>query len=227
MRGEVLPFTDTAEAVRAWVHGWSASRGAAEPALSAWGFTVDVGLPGHVMRHVLPAADEAAVHDITERATAPGVWLKAFVPPETLEPWLAPGWHLAGGPGHLMCAPLSVAPTRAPGPIPAGYRLNTWTRDGVTRALVRTADGVFAARGQIAVTGHTAVVDQVETAPAHQRRGLGHLVMHSLTAAAAEQGATAGVLGATPEGRALYERTGWRVLAPLTSALRGPDPTDT
>ncbi|WP_322869633.1 GNAT family N-acetyltransferase [Streptomyces goshikiensis] len=222
--GEVLPFAHTAEAVHAWVHGWSASRGAAEPEPSAWGFTIDLGLSGHVMRHVLHAADEATVRKITEHTTVPGVWLKAFVPPETLEPWLAPGWHLAGGAGYLMSAPLPVATTRAPGPVPEGYRMDTWTRDGVTRALVRTTDGAFAARGQIAVTGHSAVVDQVETDRAHQRRGLGRLVMHGLTEAAAAQGATAGVLGATPEGRALYETTGWRVLAPLTSALRGPDP---
>ncbi|MFI5669908.1 GNAT family N-acetyltransferase [Streptomyces sp. NPDC051704] len=222
-----MPFAHTAEAVRAWVHGWSASRGAAEPAPSAWGFTIDVGLHGHVMRHVLHSADEDTVRAITAGATAPGVWLKAFVPPETLEPWLAPGWHLAGGAGYLMAAPLPVAPTRTPDRIPEGYRMNTWTRDGVTRALVRTAGGAFAARAQIAVTGHTAVVDQVETDPAHQRRGLGRLVMNRLTGAAAEQGATAGVLGATPEGRALYETTGWRVLAPLTSALRGPDPAGT
>ncbi|MER6779487.1 MULTISPECIES: GNAT family N-acetyltransferase [unclassified Streptomyces] len=222
-----MPFAHTAEAVRAWVHGWSASRGAAEPAPSAWGFTIDVGLHGHVMRHVLHSADEATVRGITGSATAPGVWLKAFVPPETLAPWLAPGWRLAGGAGYLMSASLPLAPARAPGRIPEGYRMNTWTRDGVTRALVRTADGAFAARAQIAVTGHTAVVDQVETDPAHQRRGLGRLVMDRLTEAAAEHGATAGVLGATPEGRALYEATGWRVLAPLTSALRGPDPAGT
>jgi GNAT superfamily N-acetyltransferase len=179
------------------------------------------------MRHVLHSAEEATVHEITKHATAPGVWLKAFVPPETLEPWLAPGWYLAGGSGHLMSASLPLAPTRAPGPIPDGYQLDIWTRAGVTRALVRTVDGAFAARGQIAVTGPTAVVDQVETDPVHQRRGLGRLVMHRLTDAAAEQKATAGVLGATPEGRSLYETAGWRVLAPLTGAMRGPGPAGT
>lgn len=36
------------------------------------------------------------------------------------------------------------------------------------------------------------------------------------------------MLGATPEGRALYETTaGWRVLAPLTGALQGLGPADT
>ncbi|MEU9080948.1 GNAT family N-acetyltransferase [Streptomyces sp. NPDC048357] len=193
-----------------------------------WGFTIDVGLHGHVMRHVLHSADEATVRKLTEHATAPGVWLKAFVPPETLEPWLAPGWHLAGGPGYLMSAPLPAGhAARALTEAPDGYRLDTWTRAGVTRALVRTAHGAFAARGQVAVTGPGAVVDQVETDPAHQRRGLGRLVMGRLTAAAAGQGATAGVLGATPEGRALYETMGWRTVAPLTGALRGPDPSGT
>ncbi|MGH1551630.1 GNAT family N-acetyltransferase [Streptomyces sp. L7] len=100
--------------------------------------------------------------------------------------------------------------------VPAGYRLRTWSRAGVTRALVRTEDGAFAARGQIAVTGSTAVVDQVETDPAHRRRGLGRLVMAVLADAAAGQGAVVGVLGATPEGRALYE----------CSRMVRPGPTD-
>ncbi|MEV6001445.1 GNAT family N-acetyltransferase [Streptomyces griseomycini] len=222
-----MSFAHTAEAVPAWVHGWSVSRGAAQPVSRAWGFTIDVGLPGHVVRHVLPAADEATVHKITESATAPGVWLKTFVPHETLEPWLAPGWRLAGGAGFLMSASLHAAHAQAPAKTPDGYRLRTWTRAGVTRALVRTTSGAFAARGQIAVTGPTAVVDQVETDPAHQRRGLGRLVMRVLIEAASEQGATAGLLGATREGRALYETMGWRVLAPLTGAVRGPDTADT
>ncbi|MFD8891501.1 GNAT family N-acetyltransferase [Streptomyces sp. NPDC059558] len=222
-----MAFAHTAEAARAWVHGWTLSRGAAEPVPRAWGFTIDVGLAGHVMRHVLHSADEVTVRRVTGHASAPGVWLKALVPPETLEAWLAPGWHLAGGAGYLMSASLPVAPTRARPGAPDGYRLDTWTRAGVTRALVRTADGAFAARGQVAVTGLGAVVDQVETDPAHQRRGLGRLVMARLTAAAAEQGATAGVLGATPDGRALYETMGWRTLAPLTGAVRGPDSSDT
>ncbi|MFE4638166.1 GNAT family N-acetyltransferase [Streptomyces sp. NPDC056773] len=109
---------------------------------------------------------------------------------------------------------------------PGGYRVSSWTRGGVTRVPVRTADGAFAARGQVAISGRSAVVDQVETDPARQRRGLGRLVMRRLAAAAAGQGATSGVLGATPEGRALYETMGWRTLAPLTSAVREPSILD-
>ncbi|CAM5537267.1 hypothetical protein GCM10010261_02860 [Streptomyces pilosus] len=211
---------NAAEAVRAWVSGWSLSRGTAEPVPTTWGFTIDVGLPGHVARHVLTAADEAAVRKITESTTAPGVWLKAPVAPEALEPWLGLGWSLAGGPGFLMSAPLDAARSQAPPEAAGGYRLRRWTRAGVTRVLVRTVDGAFAARGQIAVAGPTAVVDQVETDPAHRRRGLGRLVMRTLAGAAASQGATEGTLVATPEGQILYETTGWRTLTPLTGAVR-------
>ncbi|MFC8519738.1 GNAT family N-acetyltransferase [Streptomyces sp. NPDC057257] len=211
---------NTAEAIQAWVSGWSVSRGAADPAATAWGFTIDVGLPGHVVRHVLTTADDAAIRKITEDTTAPGVWLKAPASPEALEPWLGLGWSLAGGPGFLMSVPLSAACSDAPPKTADGYRLRSWIRAGVTHVLVRTTDGAFAARGQIAVVGPTAVVDQVETDPAHQRRGLGRLVMHTLAIAAVGQGATEGVLVATSEGRALYETEGWHVLAPLTGAMR-------
>lgn len=214
-----MPFVTTAEAVRAWVRGWTVSRGAADPVPEPWGYTVDVGLPGHVMRHVLTDAGEAVVRKITENTTAPGVWLKTFVPPEALEPRLAPGWSLAGGLGFLMTATLRA---EAPAEPADGYRLRTWTRAGVTRVLVRTTDGALAARGQVAVTGPTAVVDQIESYPDHQRRGLGRVVMRTLTNAAADAGATGGVLGATPDGRALYETVGWREVAPLTGAMSGP-----
>ncbi|MER6408120.1 GNAT family N-acetyltransferase [Streptomyces viridosporus] len=81
--------------------------------------------------------------------------------------------------------------------------MRTWARGGVTRVLVLTEDGAFAARGQIAVPspGHTAVVDQVETSPAHRRRGLGSLVMRALENAAVATGSSTGAPAATTGGR--------------------------
>lgn len=179
------------------------------------------------MTHVLPTADEATVREITGSPAVPGIWLKALVPSATLASWLTPGWSLPGEPGFLMSAPLRVAPDDARTVLPEGYRLRTWTQADVTRALVHAPDGTHAARGQVAFTGTTAVVDKVQTYPGHQRRGLGRLIMHTLSDAAVAQGATRGVLAATSEGRALYETAGWAVLAPLSSAVRGPDPVET
>ncbi|MEU9363561.1 GNAT family N-acetyltransferase [Streptomyces avermitilis] len=215
------------ELVRAWVDGWVVSRGAAPPVVEPWGYTVDVGQPEHITRHVLAATNDrverAAVRKVAGAVTGAGVWLKAFADPAVVEPWLGEGWWVDPEPGHLMSVSLRGAEAGA-GAVTAdqaaaeGYRLRGWSRGGVTRVIVAAPDGSWAARGQIAPTGATAVVDQIETSPAHRRRGLGTLVLRTLARAAVDQGAEMGVLAGTPEGRALYESLGWTVAAPLTSA---------
>lgn len=207
------------ELVRAWVEGWAVSRLASPPVAEEWGFSCDDALPGHITRHVLPEADEALVVKLMAACTVPGTRLKVLLPPETVRPWLLPGWSL-GDPGFLMSAPLRPVPA----PVPDGYRLRTWARGGLVRALVDD-EGGFAARGQVAIPpgADTAVVDQVETAADQRRKGLGSLVMRTLVNAAAEAGASTGVLGASAEGRALYTALGWRTDAPLTGIVHRPD----
>jgi GNAT superfamily N-acetyltransferase len=205
--------------VRAWVDGWVVSRGAAPPVVEPWGCTVDVGQAEHVTRHVLGATgdevEEATVRKVADAVTGAGVWLKVFAEPSRVGPWLGDGWWVDPEPGFLMSTRLTGEPAA---PVPDGYRVRLWSRGGVIRVLVTAADGSWAARGQIAPTGATAVADQIETAPAHRRKGLGRFVMRTLARAAVDRGAETGVLGATPEGRALYESLGWQVDAELTSA---------
>ncbi|MEU5776440.1 GNAT family N-acetyltransferase [Streptomyces venezuelae] len=211
---------DTAT-VRAWVDGWVVSRGAAPAVEQPWGYTVDVGLPHQVTRHVLTSTGEAVVRRVVEKTTAPGTWLKVFAAPEAIAPWLTPEWAF-DDPCFLMSTTLRTSTTD----LPAGYRLRTWSRGGVTRALVLAADGSFAAHGQAAgPSGAESVVfDQIETATAHRRKGLGRTVMNALANAAVATGARSGVLGATVEGRGLYESLGWSVRAPLTGVvLKSPD----
>ncbi|KUF16124.1 GNAT family N-acetyltransferase [Streptomyces silvensis] len=215
------------EAVRAWVDGWVVSRGASPPFVEPWGFTVDVGQIKHPTRHVLAATGgdlhEADVRKVAASVNGADVWLKAFDHADRVAPWLGPEWWVDPEPGYLMTVPLAPAtPDRLIAP--DGYRLRTWSRGGVVRAMIATTDGAWVARGQIAPTGRTAVADQIETSPEHRRKGLGSLIMRTLAAAAFEQGAEFGVLAGTPDGRALYESLGWRVAAGLTSARRkGPE----
>ncbi|WP_226967352.1 GNAT family N-acetyltransferase [Streptomyces phaeolivaceus] len=210
--------------VRAWVDGWVLSRGAAPPVVEPWGRTIDMGMAQHVTRHVLSATgdqvEETTVRKVADAVTGTGVWLKVFAEPSRVTPWLGEGWWVDPEPGCLMSTRLGThgSPAATPLPVPDGYRLRTWSSGGVTRVMIAAPDGSFAARGQIAPTGTTAVVDQMETSPDHRRRGLGTLVMHTLTRSALARGAEIGVLGGTPDGRALYESLGWRVEAPLTSA---------
>ncbi|MFI6942333.1 GNAT family N-acetyltransferase [Streptomyces sp. NPDC050418] len=205
--------------VREWVDGWVVSRGASEPVVEPWGYTVHVGQIPHVSRHVLAATNdavlEADVRKVTESSRGVNWHLKVFADPARVVPWLAPGWEPYGSGDYLMTTELRPEPEVV---LADGYRMHTWTRGGVTRVLVADEDGSFAARGQIAPVGASAVVDQIETAEEHQRRGLGKAVMRTLHAAARAQGSTRAVLACTPEGRLLYEAVGWRIVAPLTNA---------
>lgn len=113
--------------------------------------------------------------------------------------------------------------------------METEHRDGVFRVRVTAPD----ARGQVAAAGDgrteeggtydggtgggTAVVDQVETWEDHRRRGLGQLVLRTLETAAADAGATTGVLAATRDGLGLYTSLGRRLQGPVTGVVRGTD----
>ncbi|MFD7338040.1 GNAT family N-acetyltransferase [Streptomyces violascens] len=204
-------------AVRAWIDGWVVSRGTSDPIGRPWGWTIDVGQATHVSRHVLPAPAEADVRALVAATSTPGTWLKLFAEDDTVRPWLTEGWQF-DQPGYLMTIPLTAQRPE----VPAGYTLTTWTRGGVTRVLIRTTEGHFAARGQIAPTGPAAVADQIETAPTHQRRGLGSLVMRTLQNTAYEAGARTGILVGTPEGQSLYSALGWETRSPMASLYFSP-----
>ncbi|GAA2291819.1 hypothetical protein GCM10010149_44130 [Nonomuraea roseoviolacea subsp. roseoviolacea] len=217
------------EPVRAWVYGWVVSRDAPTPVHEPWGLRVDVGLPGHMVRHVVPAPTPAILRRLAALPSVPGTWLKLCAPREDVAPWLPPAWDVQE-PEYLMTIPLDPVPrtrgvtgmtaaARAGVAAPHGYTLAVTTRAGVTVARLLTTAGEMAARGQLAIAGATAVVDKVETAPHHRRRGLGTVVMRALTATAAAGGAADGVLVATPAGRSLYETLGWAVHTPMTAAV--------
>ncbi|MGW7413628.1 GNAT family N-acetyltransferase [Streptomyces sp. NPDC054863] len=215
-----MAFATTTDAVRAWTEGWAVSRGAADPVPQPWGVTIDIGLPKAVTRHVLfdaYASDGTTVRKLLRPDAAPGTWIKFVEPPEAVAPWMAEGWEY-DTPGHLMS--LELTPDLSAPDVPTGCTRRSWTRAGLTRVLVLAADGSLGVRGQVAVTGRTAVVDQVETNPAHRRKGLGTLMMRTLQAYAAQQGAQDCVLGATDDGRALYSNLGWHRHSALTGVFR-------
>lgn len=222
---------DSSAITSAWVAGWAVNRSTPAPVVEPWGYRIHVGLPGHVFRHVLPEPDEPSVRKLCETVTEPGAWLKMLAPPERVAGWITPGWTVPDDPGFMMFHALRRSAPPAP---PAGYSVETESRDGVFRVRVTAPDGSPAARGQVAAAGDggtsrggtgggTAVVDQVETWEDHRRRGLGRLVMRTLETAAADAGATTGVLAATRDGLGLYTSLGWRLQGPVTGVVRGTD----
>ena len=89
------------ELATAWVGGWVVSRGTSAPRRTPWGLRIDVGQPRDAARYVMLEAREPLVRDLVGRASTPALWLKTFVDPEKVEPWLSPDWT-RDAPGWLM-----------------------------------------------------------------------------------------------------------------------------
>jgi GNAT superfamily N-acetyltransferase len=196
---------------RAWVAGWVVSHGSPQPVPEPGGLRIEVGAPGHAVRHVLFDADDATIRALAESVTIPTTSIKGLMESGNLARLLSPDWT-PDPPHFLMTASLRAASVR----IARGYTLTVEQERGVTCARVLAAYGSVAARGKVAVTGETCVFDTIETEPDHQRRGLGSAVMTALTNAAMDLGAATGILSATVQGRALYETLGWHVAGPLS-----------
>jgi GNAT superfamily N-acetyltransferase len=193
--------------VEAWATGWALSRDVGPPVRVAGGHRIVVGQPGHVERYVFPTLDATTLSDMAARITAPGIFLKAFCASEALLAAVGPCWS-PQAPGDLMAVDLvAVPPPAAP---PAGYFQNLRAEGAVLVVDIHDTQGELAASGRAALTGGFAVFDKIVTDPAHQRRGLGRIVMSVLGERARTLEAGQGVLVATPEGRALYEVLGWR-----------------
>ncbi|MGP3683372.1 GNAT family N-acetyltransferase [Streptomyces sp. IBSNAI002] len=205
------------ELARSWVDGWTVSRRAPKPVDVPWGLRIQVGRPTEAVRHVLLDADAETARGLVRSITEPATCIKAFLEPDVMEPWFSPEWEPVD-PGFLMAVDLRPAVVHAPD----GYTATAETADGVVSVRILAAGGELAARGQVGLAGTACVFDQIITEPAHQRLGLGTVVMGALTNAAVEHGAGTGVLGATVQGRALYETLDWKVLAPLNGFIHEP-----
>ena len=110
-----------------------------------------------------------------------------------------------------------VGPAAAPA-LPESL-VGTWDIDaGLVHHRVEDGERVVA-EGAMGLHDGWATFDSVETAPSHQRRGLGRHVMTALVDHAHEEGAQRAVLAASADGRALYESLGWRVERELLSLM--------
>ncbi|MEV5979197.1 GNAT family N-acetyltransferase [Streptomyces sp. NPDC052114] len=205
------------EIARAWVEGWAVSRRTPGPVDMPWGLRVQVGSATQPVRHVLLDADAGTVRGLVASVTEPGTCVKGFLAPDVMEPWFPPEWEPIE-PCFLMAVDLRPSAVRAPD----GYTVTAETDGGVIGVRVLAADGEPAACGQVGLSDTACVFDQIVTEEAHRRRGLGTVVMGALTDAAVEHGAATGILGATVQGRALYETLDWKVLAPLTGFTYQP-----
>jgi GNAT superfamily N-acetyltransferase len=201
-----------------WLTGWSLARGLPLPQPYGGGLVVEVGWPEQVRRHVFGEAGEslqacaAAIH-------APFIYIKAAVEPALLRRVLTPDWQIEP-PRYLMYCPKAMTPA---GPPPAGYTAQLTIDHGASVLRFTDETGQTAAIGRVVLHRGTAVFDRIETLEPHRRKGLGTSLMCTLDTLADQASISERLLVATEAGRALYQRLGWQVVAPYSTAvLSGP-----
>ncbi len=191
-----------------WQTGWAGARDF-PPAVESDGvLRVDIGLPGRGVEYLVLDADDHPRR--VDRAA--GTALSAR------DPWLTVptrddgrtadrlhehGLRTPPLPEWMMAIRLEE---QRQVPFLAGYSPSFSRSGGVVRLHVQGPTGEPAASGQLAVVGDCAVPDKIETLAGHRRRGLGGAMMTALVDAAADLGATRGLLMASTQGRrALHE----------------------
>lgn len=198
-----------------WTRAWAISRGcpAALPALGGWFTYVD--LPDQVSRYVFPTLDPARLRALGSAIREPFVLIKVPVNAEAVQAALGREW-LAEQTGWFMRTALPDQPAEER----EGFSIVV--ADGPTRRYgMRAANGTIAARARLTVLEGRAIVDNVDTEPAFRRQGLATTLMQRLAADARAAGATVGLLTSTHAGKTVYERLGWDVLSPWTTAQLG------
>ncbi len=198
----------------AWTQGWWLTRDKAAPLVRPYGCAFNLGLPDNLERHVVIDFKADVLRELASRLHMPGTWLKVCAPAEQVAPLLPPRWRVQ--PAEYLMAQTLYQTTIA---VPDGYRPTVRTVGPVTDVELRGGHDEMAAKGRVAHTDGFAVFDHIETSPRHQRKGLGRVVMATLSDSALAHGARTGVLLATEEGRALYHAIGWTVVSPVTAAV--------
>ncbi|MFF1823203.1 GNAT family N-acetyltransferase [Kribbella sp. NPDC058245] len=199
------------ELLARWQRGWSRSRGWTNYTETDHVIAVQIGEPDRQVEYfTTDQYAEGAARMTLAAPHPPGSARLAVITPDPVR--VAEALHPLKivRTLWLMSTPLADHPQH---PIPPEYELHQTTSAGLIHAELRhhgpRNPGRVAATGRIAIDGTDAVADMIRTEPAHRRRGLAQALMSTLTTQAQLQGATTGLLLASPEGHLLYTSLHW------------------
>jgi GNAT superfamily N-acetyltransferase len=197
-----------------WTRGWAATREVSAPVRDGGAWRIDVGLPDQFARYVFAEAGPA-VTDRAEQTDRPWTFLKVCAEAAEVLPLLPPVWKMRP-PGYMMTLSGGMG---GDAPAPEGLHFEIETRGDVTFCRLLDSADAEAARGRVVVIDGVTVFDRIATSPEWRRRGLAGRIMRRLERIARDAGGRDGVLVATAEGRALYERLGWTLHSPYSTAV--------
>jgi hypothetical protein len=198
--------------VLAWQTAHSLARKSPPPVHDRGGFRVDTHSEKEVKRWVFPTLC-GGLHDVAREISTPRHYLKLCGTNDVLRSALPAKWEIQPE-NYFMETTATVRATTA---LPDGYRMELHQAGPVTQVHIVAPNGALAASGCAAETMEAFVYDRIETTPDHRRKGLGIAVMGAL-GSARKSSTGRQLLVATWEGRNLYARLGWEVIAPFATA---------
>ncbi len=207
-----------AEYVDGWVDGWTRARETERPEPVDGGWRVATGSAREVRRFVLSEPTPERLAAILQQGQPPTTCIKLPGEPEEWLPRFGEGWESIHE-GWFMTRALGKPQGRQP---PLRYEVEVEPSPTFVVASVLAPEGNVVASGRIGLGASYAVPDRIVTDERHRRLGLGTVVMAELERHALDAGLERAVLGATGDGRALYQRLGWDVGAPLAGATLQP-----
>jgi ribosomal protein S18 acetylase RimI-like enzyme len=208
------------ELVRRWQRGWGLCRGLPPARQLEWngtlsGLEAELGLPGRA-REVFTLSDEPEVVPELVAGAGPDTWVTVTTihrEDQVATQLTELGFEVFAERKSLMSIALADHPAAT-----AGSEYGVEVVDGPLEYVrVVHRSGAVAARGMAAVVAEDVVMHDIHTDPDHRRRGLGSVVMATLSRRAIERGATTGLLMATADGVRLYRRLGWLLRATMVT----------
>lgn len=198
--------------VFAWQAAHSLARKSPPPVHDHGGFRVDTHSEKEVKRWVFPKLCDG-LYDVARDILIPRHYLKLCGTNDELRSALPARWEVQPK-NYFMEAAAIVHETSS---LPDGYRMELHQAGPVTEVHIVAPNGDLAASGTAAETTDAFVYDRIETALDHRRKGLGIAVMSAL-GSARKSFLGPQLLVATDDGRGLYARLGWTVIAPFATA---------
>jgi hypothetical protein len=194
---------------------WSAARSIArnlpQPVPDFGGHRVDTYNDKERRRWIFPFM-QPGLSELARIVDQPRDYIKLCGTASELAAVLTDDWEI-GDPGHIM----TFQGKAVQRDVPNGYVMEIKKFDQVTEVRILNGNGELAASGYAVETEQLFVYDRIVTEPAHQRKGLGSVVMGALRTSIHQSGIRE-LLVATDQGRDLYETLGWNVISPFTTA---------
>ncbi|HUA79535.1 MAG TPA: GNAT family N-acetyltransferase [Dyella sp.] len=198
--------------VFAWQTAHSLARNSPPPVHDRGGFRVDSHSEKEVKRWVFPRLCDG-LRDVARDISIPRHYLKLCGTDDELRSALPARWEIQPG-NYFMEATAMIRETSS---LPDDYAMKLHQVGPVTQVHIVASNGDIAASGSAAETMEAFVYDRIETALDHRRKGLGIAVMSAL-GSARRSSISRQLLVATEDGRSLYARLGWTVIAPFATA---------